>query len=285
MSRRDIKKAIKYMEGYPLLGWCVHWSTSEFDLPFDKFVDLLAKHSIDVNIARETLARNAVIRAVREKTKGHHSRKFHRKVADRDDVAAFAIVGTDVDEINLDAKFGQETKVVFDKDTKNIEVTGDSEGIKRMYDKYKTRYTNHQFRTAVLRYVKRYCSGITVREGGGLYFIPATYEKALRNMEGLFGELESCDITLIPIIDTSQAKKAMWKSMTAEIQAELEALSKDFDGLKDKVKETSVDVRLKKYKALKDKVEIYETVLQGTAAELKKSVDNLAKKIKKKVLA
>jgi len=275
-------------DGYPLLGWAVHWSTHEFTIEFKDFVETLKKVGMPIEVARETLAKNALIRAVRKTAKGKD--RFHLKTADIKKEAAFTIAHTEVDEQSYDVDFESETKVVFDKKSKDIDVTGRAASqLRDQYQELRNKYTASQFRTVVLRYLQRYCSAVTIREGGGIYFVPALYESGFKVLMDLFQEMGSdkADITLIPIIDTDGAKKSMWKSFIGEVKQDLASFKRELEGFDSKGKEVTekiLETRIKRYKALRQKVETYETVLSGTAQELKDELVQLTKDLQAKLV-
>ena len=79
-------------EGFPVLGYCVHYAAKDFDISFIEFQTLLENAGIDKDFARETLDRNALIRAVKSVTKTNLHSEFHRNIAEREDIMALAIV-------------------------------------------------------------------------------------------------------------------------------------------------------------------------------------------------
>lgn len=280
---KSIKQTIQEAnDSFPLLGWTVYWSTNSFSMPFDEFIKILEECGIDPAIARETLPKHAAQRAIREKAKGKDT--FHRKVADNENEAAFVIARTEVDA-NLDPEFQMESKAVFDKDSHQLQVTGQHKDIQELFEKLKTEYTSQQVRTVILRFVKRYCNGITVMDTGGLYFVPKTHEQELNKLYCLFAKLQGkADITPMPLVDTAQARGSMWKVTVGEVAADIARLKADLEKQDDEITEKSYMVRIGKYKTLKEKVLMYENVLSGTAEDLKKELEGLTEALKKKVI-
>lgn len=270
-------------EGFPILGWCVHYAAKNFSIPFVAFQSILEKAGIDKRFAKETMDRNALIRAVKSVTKGNS--EFHRNIAEREDIMALAIVSEEKGQVDISVDYDVESKIVFDKASKEIVITGKySNEIKGKKDEFKEMYTADQFRSLVKRFLKTNCSAITVREGGGLYFIPKSDQRNLEKLVALFEELGlSVDITLIPIIDTKTSRSSMWKSTTKEIEEDVKELTKDFEEMSDSVTEKMIEARINKYNGLKNKIEMFETLLQGTAESMKTKLDELTETIQKKL--
>jgi len=280
MKKQDL---VKSTEGFPLIGWAVHWSAIGFTLPFAEFIKRLDKSDINSNIARETLPKNAFLRAVRTSAKGKTT--FSRKVKDGDGEAASVILEESITS-DLDYGVDQQSTIVFDKLARDVTVTGKNQGeIKDSFEKFKQDYTAQQFRTVVLRFVKRHCSGYMMKDGGGLYFIPASREYELNKLIKLFDLMgDGCELGMIPIVDTQLARKSMWQSFTVQTKSEIQKLKDDLSELPGEIKESSLELRLKKYQTLKTKVEMFEILLEGTAKDMKKELADLTKTIKAKVL-
>lgn len=277
--------SIKNAEGMPVLGWLVSWSTKDFIIRRDELVKLLDKVGIDEKVAREVIPKNAAIRAVREFGKG--AKTFHKKVADTKDTTALVIAGTQVDDA-FNAKFDTESKVLFEKDTRTLKIEGSRKNeIEEAFKRNQQVYAGDQFRSIVLRYVKRECDAITYLETGNVYFIPAFRKDAFDRIVALFGLLKAkgAAIHIKEEIDTKQVRGVMWDITVGEIKHQITKLKDDFESVAEKAnsedgaKASSVALRLKKYKLLRDKVAAYESALQGKASELKRELDGLTTKM------
>jgi hypothetical protein len=280
-----MKNQIKNAEGFPILGWLVNWTTVRgFDIKRDTLTKLLVKVGIEEKIAVEVLPKNAAIRAVREHSKGKDT--LHRKVADEQASMALVIAQVSTNDV-FDATFNQTTKAVFDKTSRSLKVDGGSKQIiEESFENRKKVYASDQFRSIVLRYIKRECLGITYLETGNVYFVPVSKKEELRRLQNLFVEI-GADVKLIlkEEIDTKSVRSVMWDVTVGELKNNLKGLQEDFKGLDDEISERSLDSRLNKYKDLKTRAEMFESVLQGEAEDLKLELDKLTKLISKKVLA
>lgn len=271
-------------DGFPIVGWLVNWSAKEFSIKRDDLVDALRKVGIDPDIAVEVLPKNAANRAIKEKAKGKDT--FHRKVADGQDTAAFVIAATEVDETNFDASFTTETKLKYDKTAKSIVVEGSGQQeIKDAFERNKLTYASDQFRSIILRYVKRHCAAITYLETGNIYFIPAQKQQDLDKVIALFNLLGTqVRFVAKEEVDTKQVRQVLWQVTVGEIKGDLESMTDDLNKLGDEITERSFDTRLKKYEDLKTRVEMFEMGLEVSASDLKAKLDELTKTLKAKTL-
>jgi hypothetical protein len=269
-------------EGIPVLGWIVRWDVRNCNMPHADFCNLLEAHGISKDLALVTLDKNAVIRATKEAAKGKD--RFHRKVAEKDAESAFVIASTEVDSAN-DVTFDQETKVIFDKKTHALVVEGaQKDVIEQGYEKFKTMYTSSQVRTVILRYVKRECKALTVGDLGSLYFIPATNAPEMENLQSLVDAMPGmAELIVLPQPDTSKTRSSMWKVMTDELQSEITRQEKELNSRAD-VTDKMMETRIQRYQEIKNKVEMYETVLNGTASEMKEQLAKLTDTVRAKLV-
>lgn len=270
--------------GMPLLGSFIYWRTSSFKQDYEDFLNLLREVGITTEIARATLPKHALIRAIKDTARTAGRNRFHRKTIEHDDRAAFSIARTDiVDEEEMDVSYASESKIIFDKKNKNVKIEGEySEDLNKKYSEYQNFYTEKQFRSVVLRYVKKHCEAVSMLDQGGLYFVPADKQEELDKLEALFHKLPDAHLAIIPQFDSKKAKKEIWSVMISEAHRELQKLSEDFESLDDEVTDKVVGTRLQRYKKLKTKIEMYELALSSTAEDLKEGISKLTDLIKRK---
>jgi hypothetical protein len=283
-AKKQTRPVIKNDEGIPIVGWLVNWSTEKFTIERDDLIKLFKQVGMPDDIAREVIPKNAAIRAIREKAKGRDT--FHRKVADQDDKMSVVIAETQVDHKDLDARFSTATKSVFDKTTRKLVVEGKSKKeIEELFERNKTTYASDQFRSVILRYVKRYCYGITYLDTGNIYFVPASAQADLDKLQKLFALLgNKAKLCVKEEADTKQIRRIMWEVTIGEVQDQVRKLKTDLDELPDEIKEQQIDTRLRKYRDLKNRVDMYETVLRGKADDLKKDLEDLTLAIRNKLV-
>jgi len=281
-TQKEIKKAIaKSAEGYPLLGYALYWSIPAMRVRYVDLLKLMQKHGIDSKIAKNPRAKSALNRAVRDTAKNGKG-TFHRKALDNAEQASFVIVNTAVDQTNSDVDFNTETKIMFDKETNAVAIEGASrEEIKSLYEEYKEQYTQEQIRTVVLRYLYGKCEATSVRDQGGVYFVPSTHTEDFQRIKACVEELPGVSIDVIPIIDTPEAKRSLWKSFVGDVETEMAALARDLEETSDeKMSDRSFQLRLNRFKTLQDKIGTYEDLLTGTAVDLKTKLETLTQKLR-----
>jgi hypothetical protein len=270
----------KSAEGYPLLGNCVYWSANEMKMPLEAFIAILKEVGIDEDYADKVRHKSALLRAIQKET-DNRTNSFHRNILEDKDYTVFVIVAQSVDVANRAVDFKTDTQIIFDKKTGMIKVDGyNKDAIIEGYEREKGVYNTDNFRKVVLDYVKGDCEGISVRDNGGIYFIPSSKMDQFQKLQALFAKFDGFYLGTLPIIDTAQAKKSMWNSLVNEVKGALEAQKAELDKTPPTT-ERGVESHLRRFKKLKGKVEMYEDLFVQTAQSLKEELESLSGSIKK----
>ena len=269
----------KSAEGYPLLGNCIYWSCSEIQVKFDDFLALLKDVGIDEDYAGAVRQKSALLRAIMKETETRKN-SFHRNILEDKNYTVFVIVNQNVDVANKAVDFKTDTQIIFDKKTGMIKVDGyNRDAIIEGYAKEKGIYNADNFRKIVLDYVYGECQAISVRDNGGIYFIPSAKQEQFQKLQDLFAKFPGFYLGTLPIIDTAQAKKSMWNSLVNDVKGALAAQKQELEK-EPPVTDRGVESHLRRFKALRGKVEMYEDILTQTASDLKGELEALSAQLK-----
>lgn len=280
-NSQSVREAIaKSAEGYPLLGWVLYWSTSGFKEDVSKIKAVLAQLGIDEDYAGLVAPSTALQAAFDSATCGAKNLKKHSVRAENKTIIALVRGSAS----GADVLFNAVTKGVLVNDDALVE----GEAADQILAEFQTRksiYTNTQFVSLVKRYLTDEAASLTLRDHGGVYFVPAHKHDEFQKVCGLFSAFPAARLDILPVIDTAQAKRSVWSALTADIEGEIAGLQEQLAGW-DKdgdPRDGVIQRRLEQYAALKDKVEDYSTLLAGTATELKEKLDQVAAELKKKL--
>lgn len=281
-SKHDVKKQIKSAQDLALLGHLVYWSISEFRMSDVQYKSLLAQVGIDEARYAKSVRPQTILTAVlKTKTKGSRD-KFHRKSVDDKSIAGFAILNQTTDS-DANVTIQQETKVVFDKETKAVRVEGNQKDeIQDTYKNFLGTFSQDQFRTLVLKYLRGECEAISLRDTGGVYFVPIKHEEAFRKLEQLFKLIPQSSIEVLPIPNLEEAKQTMWKALVTDLTGEIKELSEEISGMVT-VSPKVFARRVDKFKQLKAKTEMYGELLSGTFEDLTSRIDSLENRLSEKL--
>lgn len=291
-TKDSIKKKIaRTAQGWPLLGHLLWWSFSEMVLGYEEFKVLLTDCGIDPKVANPIRKKSAITHAMDAFIKGEGKAKFKRKPADTPEATVWVIVHQAMDVSSQDVTFTTETKVVFNKKDETHHVIGApevKEKLNELIELYEKSYTTDQIRSAIIRYLYDDCMGVMVRETGGVYFCPSTHQEQFDKLTKLFkkvAELGFCSIDTTAVVDEPESAASMWRCMTTEARADMSEMRKDLEDLRANPSQRVQENRLEKYLALKTKIQMFESLLNGTASDLMGELDKIETAFRERLLA
>jgi hypothetical protein len=129
---------------------------------------------------------------------------------------------------------------------------------------------------------------IRTRKGGTVYFVPASEKQTLLAFQRLIvslpvdpGSSNTPYLIMVPIVDEAHAREELARAVHIGFVADLEALDRDLDDLRSKVKNVSPDAiarRMEKFKAVRDRARTYATLLNLQQETIEEKIDALHSK-------
>lgn len=261
--------AIPTCDGIPLLGWAVNWSVANTTMPHKDFCALLNKHGLPD--APAILARNAAIRAMDEVQKGKEKATRTEVKNPPKDHVMWVIITVEADAAQ---NIKTETRTVVDFDQKDHSIKIEGAYVDEIQDKFKmllASSTEEQVRSSIKRFVtdsKDGCQAVLMQPKLPPYFVPACKAAEMDTLRAIFNDLGNLVTPFVlPIPNVEEARSSMWQATVADLKVEMEALQRDLQD--PELSEKKLQTRLERFKTLQCKAEMYETVLSGTAEELK----------------
>lgn len=283
MNRKSIKQAmVQSAEGYPLLGWMIWWSHSGFDENIANIKKALMDLGIDEDYASPTAASTALQASFDAATLGQSKSNLKKHSVKAESQTILALVrGT-----------ATGADVLFDAITKgyllgeDAHVTGEfADHILADFQKRKASYNGQQFVNMVKDYIQDEADALTLRDAGGIYFIPAHKKDEYEKMLKLFEAFPAAQLDVFPLVDSAQAKRSIYTALTADIEGEIAKLQAEIAKWNEEgdPRDGVVARRLDEYRELKEKVGDYSTLLQGAASGLQEKLDQVAEALRKKL--
>jgi len=144
------------------------------------------------------------------------------------------------------------------------------------YDQLLTTHTVDDIRRAVLRTLDA-CAAVTLRDHGGVYWVPAPYSGTLRQLQEAVSRIGTSRLDLVPIHESPEANAALGHAARASIEDELQALRTEIEGFLSEPPEraSTLTRRLEAFERLRAKARLYQTVLQVQVQDLEVSLNKL----------
>lgn len=251
----------------------------------------------------EAKYRSAFLKAVRE-IRGQNKNKgiLIQKIKKDADEYLFGLVDEKVNKTAKSLKYAHNATMKFSPETGKLRVNHAHRGydlVKERYEEYKDYLNSEDVRDIVLTIINQIPT-VSVRQRGGIYFIPEKFADEVDRLETLVGSLprgSSTDLAktpngtsngsylaVAPQIDTEKSKKAIYKAFVASLKSRMEGFEKDLEekGMKQK---NALRNRLQEFKEMRAEIEFYRDALEFQVEDLSSSLKKLKKKVKTKLLA
>jgi Family of unknown function (DUF6744) len=194
----------------------------------------------------------------------------------------YALVAEDVDFSMLGLSYGTALRILLHKKTGEMICTTDAEGVidaqresRRVTDElapywqqYRDLFISRDL-SQMMREIIDGMNAVSLRQVGGVYFVPAIEHDALLRLRQLIAGIPQIEepgsfVCALGVPDAIEAKRSLSKAVHAGMLDEISTLQADLGRLSesgDRLRETTIAHRLVIYKRLKAKAEMYQDLL------------------------
>jgi hypothetical protein len=282
MTGKDVTKKMK---GLKIIGYFVWWSIAGVKVERDKFRKMVEKVGLDFEVPKVCM-RSAFLMAKREvKSRAHGNRVLIRNIK-KGDEHKIALVDEKLDEVHAKLGYTHSATMFFDQKTYEIRCDNAHRAfdmVKEKYDEYKVFINSYDIRVILMKIIAP-LNKISVRDKGGMYFIPDKYSDVVDKLEKLLDMLDGkCYLQVVPIIDTKQAKNTIYRSFIEELHQKIDKFKTELD----KEKFTSNkgwESQLKRFEEMKSKIKFYTSALKFGAEDINDKLKELTGEVKKRIV-
>ena len=141
-------------------------------------------------------------------------------------------------------------------------------------------HTADDVRRTLVKTLRTY-SAVTLREGGGVYWVPRTFAAQLRQLEQAVRELGSSQLYVVPIHQTAATSKTLGAVAKGSLEAELAALKEELEEFKavPPDRPATLERRLETFDQLRSRGQLYRDILQVEVDDLEEHLDAMAASI------
>lgn len=160
--------------------------------------------------------------------------------------------------------------------------------LRPIWETYRHLYMSEDLGRMMRAIVEGIPNTIRTRKGGTVYFVPASEKQTLLAFKQLIeslpvdpGSAYTPHLIMVPIVDEAHAREELARAVHIGFVADLEALDRDLDDLRSKVKHVSPDAiarRLDKFRAVRDRARTYATLLSLQQETIAEKIDALHQK-------
>lgn len=141
-------------------------------------------------------------------------------------------------------------------------------------------HTSDDVRRTITRTLASFAA-VLLRENGGVWWVPATHDNALRQLQATIESIGSSRFYLLPVYDSHDAHLTLGDAASRSLETELSELKAEVAGfIAQPPERTSTLVRrFDAFDALKARAQLYRDILQVQVKDLDTQLDQLASSI------
>lgn len=246
-----------------LMGYNVFWSVTGTVLPIETIVDEIRREGLDESLLSEPTSKRAVIRAAKSVSKADNGRfeeNFVRKIADNDQKYSVGILHESKDAENDEVSATQTTMVKYLKEEGRVVAEGEcAEEFKVKFDEYKTGVTDDDIRSFILKTIRQYAYGISLRARGGIYFVPVCNKGVIDKLDAVLKRLGIGEMFQLKVIEGVSENIAIHDALDTDIRKQVEALRESVKMTSERVK--PLCNKREKVVEMQEMVKTYQAVL------------------------
>ena len=180
--------------------------------------------------------------------------------------------------------YSQEARVVLARrhETVSTDSPGHdlAEAIRGRYSELKDTHPSDDIRRAIMNVIGA-CSAVTLRDHGGVYWVPAPHASTLRRLQNAVERIGSSRVHLLPVHASADANKTLGEAAKIAIEDELAALKAEVEGFLAAPPERASTLvrRLDAFDALRSRAELYRDVLNVHVQDLEATLQQLSANI------
>jgi hypothetical protein len=223
-------------------------------------------------------AEKALKAAVREAAVGQPDRLIRLGKEDEAELV-FAVV-RETKHTDGSISYQQETRVILDRKVESVssDIVGhDLAGvIATRFGQLRTTHPADDVRRAMMKALDS-CAAVTLRDHGGVYWVPAPYAETVRRLQGAVEKIGSSRVYLLPVHSSADANRTLGDAAKLAIEDELAALKTEVEGFMaappDRL--STLVRRLDAFEGLQARANLYRDVLQVHVADLETTLVGL----------
>lgn len=256
------------------LGSLLWWSLNGNRIGHDKLEHLAAQHQLPArHLPNPIKPTQAFRRAWRHTASKLANGQMLRPIADTADEVVIGLVQEVPDEITRDLDYDVLARITFDKHAAAI--TSDretivAESLKQMY-RHHLAHTTADVRSILTSFLGE--SGVSLREHGGVYFVPADRQRTLDALCAVVEAAGNNRTFQLPIVDTPEGKATLRSVAERTLDDEVRQLQEQLDRFDDdKVRDSTLERKLEAFEDLRRRTVMFGRVLSFKADDLNKRI-------------
>jgi len=278
MTHEKIRKALKATGG-PHLGDVLYWTLADARVTRSTLEQVWTGAGLDPALLPEPPTAERTIKAAARSAAIGQADRLVRPALETERQIAFGIV-REQKSVDGSLSYAHEASVTLDRDTEVAftDVPGHvlARAILARFQEQLGTHSSDDIRRGVMN-VLGSCAAITLRDHGGVYFVPAPHAGTLSKLQAAVEKLGNSKLYLLPVHSSADANRTLGDAAKLAIEDELAALKVEVEGFMASPPDrpSTLVRRLDAFSELQARAELYKQVLFVTVADLDQTLATL----------
>jgi hypothetical protein len=223
-------------------------------------------------------AEKALKSAVREAALGQPDRLIRLGKEDEAEIIFAVVRETKHDDGSV--TYQQETRVILDRQVESVsfDIPGHDLAavITSRFGELRSTHMADDVRRSMMKVLDG-CAAVTLRDHGGVYWVPSPYAETVRKLQGAIEKIGSSRVYLLPVHASADANRTLGDAAKLAIEDELAALKAEVDGFMASPPDrpSTLVRRLDAFEGLQARANLYRDVLQVHVQDLEATLSGL----------
>jgi hypothetical protein len=273
----DSIRSILVRDGGEHLGDLVFWSLNDARVDRATLESLWASTGLDPGLLPEAPSIEKALKAAVRETQVGNPDRLLRLAKETEDEIVFVVVheerpgdgslqySTEA-RLHLDRKRG-----LLHSDRFEHELVG---AVRGRFETYRTTHLPDDVRRTIVKTLRSFAA-VTLREGGGVYWVHAGFAEKLRHLQRTTEQIGSSRMFLLPLHRSAEAEQTLGELAKGSIEEELESLRTELAQFTAAPPERASTLirRFDTFEALRAKARLYRDVLNVQVQDLDRQLD------------
>lgn len=271
-------------QGGSHLGTLLWWSLSNNRVHHAALEDLARNHGLDPKYLPSPVKPvNAFRRAWRHANTRLSQGLMLRQIADTNDSIVVGLVEERANTAVMDLNYTTQAKITFDKLTESLSCYALHDIYAKVSELYQHHlaHTTQDIRFILSAFVRE--SGVSLRQQGGTYFIPASSQATLDALSAVVKEAGSNQVFQLPIYDSPQVKSTLTTVARETLDEEICSLRDELESFDDKTRDSTLEKRIARFDELRSRVALFSGVLSFSADGLSTKITDVQNALRAKL--
>ncbi len=281
MSLESLRSTLA--RGGPHLGDLVWWTLADARVDRLTLESVWASAKLDPALLPEPPTAEKTLKiAVREAALGQADRLIRLGREDETQIVFAVVRETRLRDGSV--TYQQETRIVLDRRTEQVTCDEPAHdlGAKVIGRFGECRATHHpdDVRRAMMKTLAT-CAAVTLREHGGVYWIPSPHAGTLRCLQSAIEKIGSSRVYVLPVHQSADASRTLGDAARMAIEDELALLKGEVEGFVAAPPERASTLlrRLEAFESLRSRASLYRDLLQVQVTDLDESLGRLTQSV------